>query len=146
MKKILITLMLTLNSYAFSSELEAIEISSPKIKVMPPVSKVTAIYLNIKNSSNKDIALKEVKGSFAESFELHDMSMKDGVMRMNKVDFINIKKQSEVSLNNHGLHIMVFELKSPIKDKDEYEIELIFDNNQTKKIKVIGFSAHHNHH
>ena len=147
MKKLILLLALTFTLKTFAADLE---VSNAKIKVLPSKSKVTAIYLDIKNNSDKDISLKSVSGPFAEEFELHTMEMKNGMMKMKKVDDILIQKKSTTKLESGGLNIQLFELKAPVKRDNEYEIELTFSNDHKIKTKAVGISSvenkSHSHH
>jgi len=116
-------------------------IKDAEIKLPPPGMEVSAIYLKLVNQSKKDISLVEVKGSFAKKFELHNMEMKENMMKMRQVNSILIKKDSEIELKSGGYHIMVFDIVKKLKLNEYYDLTLIFDDKSQKTIKVKGIDG-----
>lgn len=135
MKSILAILLLSY-SLVVSAE-TTIKISNATIRLAPPGSPATAIFLSIENLSKKDISLIAVTSDIAEKFELHTMEMAGGKMVMRKVDDIKIKKGESVHLKSGGLHIMVFKLRKPLKEKDIHSINLIFNDKSTIKTDIV---------
>ena len=74
--------------------------------------------------------------------------MKDRMMKMEEVSKITIPANSKISLKPGGLHIMMIGLKDDLKEGQEIEVKLIFDNKETKVIKpkVVKFMPHHHKH
>ena len=76
----------------------------------------------------------------------------DGMMRMREVKEIEIKKHKMVELMPGGYHIMLLDLKAPLKEAQIVEIQLIFADGQTlkvkapvKKVKATKKMKHHHH-
>lgn len=135
MKKIFLlftTFTLSLNLYA-----KDLIIVNPEIKVLPTKS-TTAATMTIKNTSKIDYKLVRVEGNFAKTFEMHTMGKVDGMMKMRKLDNIEVKANSEVELKSGGMHLMIFELNDLLKENNEYEIKLHFE---PKKEEVVKFKA-----
>ena len=53
--------------------------------------------------------------------------MVNGMMRMGQVDNIIIPANSSVTLEPAGLHIMAFDIKSPLKHGQSVELTLLFE-------------------
>ena len=135
MKKIfLLIATFTLSLNLFAKDLIVV---NPEIKVLPTKS-TTAATMTIKNTSKIDYKLVRVEGNFAKTFEMHTMGKVDGMMKMRKLDNIEIKANSEVELKSGGMHLMIFELNDLLKENSEYEIKLHFE---PKKEKVVKFKA-----
>lgn len=113
-----------------------VEVISPVIKLNPPGMQVTAIFMNVTNHSDKDLKITKVSGDFAETFELHTMEMVYGKMSMRSVDSILLKKKSTAELKSGGLHIMVFDLKKPLKEGDLHKLKLTLDNKSEIEISA----------
>ena len=115
-----------------------IQVIDPWIREVPPVSKMSAAFVKIKNPTSKTVRLIEVKSNLSDVAELHTHGMVDGVMKMRKVPFIKIPANGEVSLKPGGLHIMFIGLKKKTIDKAKHALEFIFsDGTIIKKEAVV---------
>ena len=99
--------------------------------------KQTAIFMDIKNNSDKEISLIDANTSLSSVTELHT-HIKDGeMMKMIKVSDIKIPAHGEANLKPGGLHIMVFDLNSSVDENTTANVGLKFDNNETMLIENI---------
>lgn len=114
-----------------------VDIKNPTIKLPPPGMEVTAIFLKITNRSEKDLKIIKASGDFAETFELHTMEMNAGKMSMRPVASIDVKKNSSTELTSKGLHIMVFDLKKPLKEGEIHKLKLTLDDKTEMEINAI---------
>ena len=135
MKKILILSAFIMNLWALTQENLSIE--SAYIRQTPPNAKATAIFLTIKNDSDKDISLLKVKTNLSEISELHTHTNENGKMTMKEVPNIEIKAHSSTELKPGGLHIMIFDIKNQIDENTQTDLTLYFDNNQSIELKNI---------
>lgn len=71
-----------------------------------------------------------MSSDFAQSFELHNMEMKNGKMQMRAVDSILLPRKSVTTLKSGGFHVMIFDIKKSLKIGDKFKIRLLLD---TKK-------------
>lgn len=60
----------------------------------------------------------------AQSVEVHEMSMQDGVMRMRAVPALDLPAGQVVSLKPGGLHLMLLGLKQPLKVGEQVRVNL----------------------
>ncbi len=111
-----------------------IDVSNASIRLLPGTT--TAAFLTLENKTDKEIVLEKVSGDFAETFELHDMVMEAGRMQMRPLPSIIIAAKSKVDLKHGGKHIMIFNIKKPLTEKQEYPLNLHFKNLPIKKIKA----------
>ncbi|MFD2178101.1 copper chaperone PCu(A)C [Veronia pacifica] len=95
---------------------------------MAPNAKTSAIFANIHNHSDDDRLLVSASSPRADRVELHGHSMQNGMMKMRKVENIAIAKNGVVSLKPGGLHIMLFDLKSRLKEGESIDLSLHFAN------------------
>jgi copper(I)-binding protein len=133
MKK-LITLFLMTSNLAFAY---AVKVSNAEIRLVPPVSKTTAMFLTLKNTTDKNIKLVKIKSEISDNIELHEMKMENNSMQMRSLDSIEISKKAEVKLESGGLHVMIFNLKRALHEKDKHKFTLTFDNNENVDIEAI---------
>ncbi|WP_169754927.1 copper chaperone PCu(A)C [Campylobacter curvus] len=115
-----------------------ISIDNIRARDTKPGTNNSAIFMNIKNSSNADIKLVGVKSSVCKSTEMHTHKMADGMMAMVQVKDIDVPKNGEVMLAPEGLHVMLIDLNKPLKDGDKVDLELKFSNGETMKFDSIN--------
>jgi copper(I)-binding protein len=66
--------------------------------------------------------------------ELHTMKMEGDVMRMRQLDAIELPAGKPVALEPGGLHLMLMDLKAPLKAGDSFPLTLEFE--KAGKVKV----------
>ena len=102
----------------------------------PASQKITAAYIVIENHSQTDVALKGASTSAADVIELHKMELTDGLMKMRKIDSINVPAGGKVELKPGGYHLMVIGLRQPLKEGDTVSMTLEFSNDQRQSIDI----------
>ncbi|MDH4127209.1 MAG: copper chaperone PCu(A)C [Spirochaetota bacterium] len=112
-------------------EISKISVKDQWIRFSPPSIKTTAGYLSIYNHGTVTDTLISAKSDIAEFVELHNMTFENGIMRMKKVDGIDIPVNSSVQLKPGGHHLMFINLKKEIKENDKVKIILTFKNTGT---------------
>ncbi|GLX81581.1 copper chaperone PCu(A)C [Thalassotalea eurytherma] len=127
-----------------------VEVSHQYMRELIPGTTVTSSYMEITNHHNVEIILIGAKGLFSEKIELHEHTMVNGMMRMGQVDNIIIPANSSVTLEPAGLHIMAFDIKSPLKHGQSVELTLLFEEHPpitidlpVKSIKQVNSHQHH---
>lgn len=71
--------------------------------------------------------LTGVSCACAQTSEIHSMSMVDGVMKMRKLDAIELPANGTLVLEPGGVHLMLIRLKSPLTEGQQVPVELRFD-------------------
>lgn len=117
-----------------SNEPLPIEIKDAFIKESMPNAKATGGFMTIQNNTNKAIKLTGASSDLSEFCEIHIHKNVDGMMKMVKVDEIEIPARSDVVLKPGGLHIMFINLKEEAKENDVFDLNLTFDGNQTMQL------------
>lgn len=128
----LILLFTSVNLFA----VDAINVEKARIRLTPPNSPVTAMFFNVTNHSNKVIKLISVNSDFAEKFELHTMELSGGTMAMRQVNSIEVKKNETVKLKTGGFHVMVFNIKKPLKEGESHKVNLVFEDKTILQIEA----------
>jgi copper(I)-binding protein len=128
-------------------------IHSPKVSITPPGIQNTAAYFHLMNDSQTDLTLVKVSSRAAKIVEIHEHTMKDGLMKMQKVDSLAIPAKSTINFEPGGYHIMLIDVKERIDEGDKIKLVLEFDNGMKKKIKAVavkevspGKKTKHHHH
>ncbi len=66
------------------------------------------VFLKLTNASDLNQTLISVQSNAADKIEIHTHDMKDGMMRMRRLDALAVNANETVILKPHGLHLMVF--------------------------------------
>lgn len=120
---------------AHEYKLGSLEIIHPWARATPGAAKVGGGYVKIINHGSEPDRL--VGGSFerSERLEVHEMSVKDGVMQMRPLaSGLEIKPGETVELKPGGFHLMFQNLKAPLKDGDKVDATLTFEKAGTVKV------------
>jgi len=122
MKSIGLALMLVAGS-AWSQ----VEVSDAWIRATAPGQKIAAGYMTIRNKSAQPERLVGGSSQAAAKVETH-VSIKDGdIMRMREVKAYDIPAKGTFELKPNGSHLMLVDLKRPLKEGDKVPLVLKFE-------------------
>jgi copper(I)-binding protein len=97
-------------------------------RATPNGAKIGSGYFAIENKGTTPDRLVAVSADIAGKVEVHQMAMNNGVMTMRPVgDGLTIDPGKTVKLSPGGYHLMMFDLKSPLKQGDTLPITLTFE-------------------
>ena len=145
-------LFILLFSLIFSANTIASEImvSDQYVRATPPHAKNSAAFLSISNHSNKVVKLIAASSGIADRVELHSHLKEDGMMKMRQVKEVVINANSVVTLQPGGYHVMFLGLKDDLKEGQNVNITLYFDNgneiNIDAPVQKISMSHKKMHH
>lgn len=106
------------------------------------------------NASGND-ALIGVESDCCKVVELHEMTMKNDVMRMRRVERIPLPDHADVKLKSGSYHLMLIGLKKPLELGDKIPVTLNFEHAKPVETvlevkprfrKVTATHEHHGHH
>jgi copper(I)-binding protein len=122
---------------AFAGDLgRQIEITAPYVRAVPPGQPNSAAFMTLTNSGDVDGALVAAASSAAEVVELHTHAMVDGMMRMRRIERIDLPAADTVELAPGGLHIMLIGLVAPLVIDETVEIRLNFDDGSERLVSA----------
>jgi copper(I)-binding protein len=97
-------------------------------RATPGGARIGGGYLTIENKGTTPDRLIRGSGEIASKIEVHEMSMKNGVMTMRPLDNgLTIEPGKTIRLAPGGFHLMLFDLKSPLKQGDKVPVTLEFE-------------------
>jgi copper(I)-binding protein len=85
------------------------------------------VFMNISNIGAEADRLVSAESNAAEIVQLHETTVENEVMMMHEVDGIDIPARSVVELAPGGYHVMLINLKQPLKPGDEVVLTLNFE-------------------
>jgi periplasmic copper chaperone A len=119
-------------------------ISQAWSRATPGGAKIGGGYLTIENKGAAPDRLIGGTWNADAKVEVHEMAMKDGVMTMRPLDQgLTIEPGKTVKLAPGGIHLMLFDLKSPLKVGDKVPVTLEFEKagKVTFSLDVAGIGA-----
>jgi copper(I)-binding protein len=103
-------------------------ISQAWSRATPNGAKIGTGYFTIENKGTTADKLVGVSGEVSDKIEVHEMSMNNGVMKMRPVDGgLTIEPGKTVKLAPNGYHLMIMDLKSPLKQGGKVPVTLEFE-------------------
>jgi periplasmic copper chaperone A len=115
---------------AFADDIKAgdLVISQAWSRATPKGAKAGGGYLTIENKGSAADQLVGVSGDVSGKIEVHEMTMNDGVMKMRPLDKpLAIEPGKTVKLAPGGYHLMMMDLKGPLKQGDKIPVTLEFE-------------------
>ena len=104
-------------------------------RATPAGAKVAGGFIKITNLGTELDRLTGGTLATAGTVQVHEMSMRDGVMKMQELPRgLEIKPGETVELKPGGYHLMFIDLKAPVKEGDKLEGTLIFERAGTVAI------------
>jgi copper(I)-binding protein len=104
-----------------------ITVVHPWARATPGGVKIGGAFLEIKAAAGKDDRLIAARSPVAGSVEIHSHSMDGGIVRMRRVDAVTIAGGKSVVLAPGSYHIMLMDLKQPLKEGDLVKLTLVFE-------------------
>ena len=101
-------------------------IETPWARATPPNARTGAAYLTLTNHGSAPDRLVSASSAAAERLELHAHVNDGGVMRMKQIDAITLSPGERVSLRPGGLHVMLIDLKGPLRENTRVPVVLRF--------------------
>ncbi|MDE2603577.1 MAG: copper chaperone PCu(A)C [Bradyrhizobium sp.] len=119
-------------------------ISQAWSRATPKGAKTGGGYLNIENKGSAPDRLIGGSADFAGSVQVHEMSMEGSVMKMRSVEKgLTIEPGKTVKLAPGGYHLMMMDLKAPLKQGEKVPVTLEFERagKVTVSLDVLGAGA-----
>ncbi len=118
---------------ALAAAADMVTVNEPYVRLAPPNAPATAAFMVIKNAGDKDVKVVKADNPASKVTELHTHLNENGVMKMRPVAAIDVKSKGEAVLKPGGLHVMLIDMKAPMKEGDVVPITLTFDDGSSKK-------------
>lgn len=109
-----------------SAALAQVAVMDPWVRGTVPAQKATGAFMQLKSA--KDAALVGVTSPIAGIVEIHQMKMEGAVMRMGAVPRLELPAGKVVDLKPGGYHVMLMDLRQPLKEGDSVPFTLAFQD------------------
>ncbi len=135
--KLLLSVLFVLLSIAHNSAIATIDgitIIDPYVRAIPPGQTISAAFLQLHNNSAKTNYLIKATSPIANVVELHEHIHDRGMMKMRRVERIEIPAKSNTLLKPGGYHIMLIDLKETLALDKKITINLEFSDGSKQTI------------
>lgn len=120
----------------------SIRVSDPWSRATAPAAPTGAAYMTIRTTDGEPDRLVSASSPVAELVELHTVGLDNsGIMRMRRVEVIEIEPESPTQLAPGGLHVMLIGLDGPLIQGDSFPVTLTFETAGDVEISVAVASA-----
>lgn len=99
-----------------------VEVTGAWARATLPGQKVAGVYMEIR--SERAAKLVGVTSAAAGAAEVHEMRHQDGVMRMRRIDALDLPAGEVVQLAPGGYHVMLFDLAQPLVQGRQVQLTL----------------------
>ena len=128
-----------------------VKVDNPWVRGAVPGQLATGAFLDI--TSARDAVLVKAESPIAATVEVHAMEMKNNLMTMRQVPKIDLPAGKQVRLAPGGFHIMLMDLKQPVKNGESVPIRLTIEYPDRKRetvevkaeVRGLGTSQEHQH-
>jgi len=133
--KALTTLLL---SAALSTPLWAadVQVTAPYARAVAPGQSNSAAFMQLENRGDETLSLTGVSSDVAKSVELHAHMQDQGVMRMRRIDAIDLPPHQSVVLQPGGLHVMLIGLTRTLAEGEEVAMTLSFSDGSEQNLNL----------
>lgn len=115
---------------------DQITVNDAYIRQAPPGAMAAGAFMVIRNSGSKEARIVTASNPASRVTELHTHLNEGGVMKMRQVKDIPVPAGGEAVLKPGGLHVMLIDLKAPLKDGDMVPIVLGMADGSSKEVAV----------
>jgi hypothetical protein len=116
------------SAYAHEYKLGDLVIDHPWSRATPPAAKTGAGYMTILNKGTTADRLIAISSAAAGRVEVHRMTMDGTIMRMRPVpEGVEIGPGESVKLEPGGYHLMMMDLREPLKQGQKVPVTLRFE-------------------
>ena len=117
----------SLPALAGDYKLKDLVIDHPYARATPPGATTGGAYVTVENKGATPDKLLAASTPAAKFVEIHQMSMNGGMMTMRAVQGIEIKAGARIELKPGGYHLMLLDLKKPLRTGAKIPLTLVFE-------------------
>jgi copper(I)-binding protein len=129
-------LMLAMLSFGASADMaQQVNVDKPYARAALKVQGNSICFMDLINLG-EDTAVVNATSSTAKIVELHTHVNDNGVLRMRKIDRIDLPANQTVALKPGGLHVMLIGLTRDLKVDDYIDLGLEFEDGSVKSMQI----------
>ncbi len=111
---------------AMSAAHAEVSVSEAWVRASLPHQRATGAFMKISAGAH-GARLVGARSTVAAVTEVHQMKLVDNIARMSRVEAVDVGPGQVLELKPGSYHIMLMELKAPVKVGDTVALELVFE-------------------
>jgi periplasmic copper chaperone A len=119
--------MLPLAAKADSARIGDLVLSDAWSRATPPTANTGVAYVTVSNQGGEADRLVAVEATVAARAEMHMHLMDGDIARMRPVQAVDVPPSETIVFRPGGLHIMLVDLKAPLKEGEGLPLTLVFE-------------------
>jgi copper(I)-binding protein len=136
MKHILGAALLLASSSLFAAAADQVQVEEAYVRAVPPGSANSAAFMKLTNTDSSVHSLTGAQSPATKVMELHTHTEENGMMRMRRVEKIELPVGEQVALQPGGLHLMLIGLTGDLKESHEIEVNLTFEDGSSLPLSL----------
>lgn len=116
---------------AACNSIAEVSISDAWVRENAPGQEIGAAYMTLNSPEKSKLVYVEAIDA-AGSVEIHSMTMNNGVMKMRMLEELALEPNKPVALKPGSFHLMLFDLKEPLKAGKNITFRLCFEDESGK--------------
>ena len=117
---------------------QEVTIREPWVRGTVPGQKATGAFMQL--TATESATLVAVESPVAGTVQIHEMKMENDVMKMRAIPRLDLPAGKAIDLKPGGYHVMLMDLKQPLKKGEAVPISLRFEG-KDKTFKTIELKA-----
>lgn len=113
-----------------------LKIARPWARETARMARAGGAFMTIENTGGTPDRLLKAASPVAARTEVHTVIQDGDVMRMREVPALDLAPKSKVELKPGGYHVMLMELKAPLKAGDRFPLTLTFEKAGTVTVDI----------
>jgi len=115
----------------------SLKIAHPWARETASMARAGGAFMSIENTGDTADKLLKAASPMAARVEVHTVIREGDVMRMREVPALELAPKSTTELKPGGYHIMMMELKAPLKVGDRFPLTLTFEKAGPVTIDIV---------
>lgn len=129
MKKLLIASLLAVTAGAWAQT--TVKVEDAWVRGTVATQKASGAFMRLTPSANA--RLVAVESPVAGVVEIHEMAMENDVMKMRQIPGLDLAAGRTTELKPGGFHVMLMDLKQPLKGGESVPLTLVFEDEAKKR-------------
>lgn len=110
---------------------QSLRIEAGHAREMPPGQSNSAAFFTLVNTADTPVVLVAAACDCASRAEIHTHRHQGGMMRMEKVDRLEVPARGRLVLKPGGYHLMLLDLKRPLRTGERVGVTLIGEGGES---------------
>ena len=129
MKQLIITGLLAITVTAWAQT--TVKVEDAWVRGTVATQKATGAFMRLTPSANA--RLVEAKSPVAGVVEIHEMTLEKDIVKMRQIPGLDLAADRTMELKPGGYHVMLMDLKQPLKGGEQVPITLVFEDDAKKR-------------